>query len=184
MLFNFSAHGPDTNTINPSQLEGNAFSRHMERNMPTTRSYYKSGTPRRGCQRTCRTGTRKVTTFTKNSPAFKNVRDECQWRMGSYRTVWSQFTGAGQRTPFSPTNANRWLRYVNSGYRVYKWTPKDFYRYFGQQWQQQTPTSCYRWMRRKYGACIKDITRGAGNCWLVATSPSVTGYPFQSYRWK
>jgi hypothetical protein len=152
--------------------------------MPTTRSYYKSGTPYAGCQRTPRTGTRKPTTFTKNSPAFKYVREECQWRMGSYRTVWSQFAGAGQRTPFSPTNANKWLRYVNSGYRVYKWTPKDFYRYFGQQWHQESPTACYRWMRRKYGTCIKDITRGAGNCWLVATSPHVTGYPFQNYHWK
>ncbi len=152
--------------------------------MPTTRNYFKSQTRFTGYQGTHRTGTRKVTTFTKNSPAFKSVRTECQWRMGSYRSVYTQFAGGGQRTTFSPTNANKWLRYVNSGYRVYKWTPKDFYRYFGHQWQQETPTACYRWMRRKYGTCIKAITRGTGNCWLVATGQNVSGYPFQQYHWK
>jgi hypothetical protein len=154
--------------------------------MPTPRSYSKSRSRTTSWQRST-TGnkrTKTTMTYTKASPAYKRARNECEWRMGSYRLIYSQFTGAGTKTPFSPNAANKWIKYVNTGYRVYKWTNRDFCRYFGMQWQTASPTSCYRWMRRKFGACIKDVTRGKGSTWLVATTPTVTARPFTTYTWK
>jgi hypothetical protein len=165
--------------------------------MPTRKTYRSTGRRTTG-RRTTSTGrtTRKFnrtttrnnsttnTTFSKNSPAFNRPKTECEWRIGSYRTVYSQFTGAGQQTPFSPTNANKWVKLVNQGCRVYKFTNKDFCQRFGTQWQQGTPTACFRYLRQKFGPSIKAVTRGKGNNWLVATTPNISGRPFQNYSWK
>ncbi len=157
--------------------------------MPTPRSYYKSRRQTSTWQRTTQCQRRtttscKPTTYTKSSAAFRNVRGEYEWRMQSYRTVYTQFTGAGQKTPFSPTNANRWLRYINQGYRVYNWTNREFCRFFGAQWQTGSPTACFRYMRQRFGSTVKAVARGKGNCWLVATSQHVNGQPFRNYRWR
>ena len=153
--------------------------------MPTPRNYMKSRRRSTNWQRTEKTkmGSHGYSSFPKNSPAFKRVRNECEWRIGSYRTIYSQFTGAGTKTTFSPTNANKWLNYVNNGYRVYKWSHKDFCKYFGSQWQQGTPTACQRYLKQKYGQGIKAVTRGKANCWLIATTPTVTARPFYNYNW-
>ncbi|MGD8451893.1 MAG: hypothetical protein PVJ57_08745 [Phycisphaerae bacterium] len=127
---------------------------------------------------------RKTSNYSCQATAFNQPRQECQWRMGSYRNVYSQFTGATKQTPFSPTQANKWLRYANNGYRIYKFTNKDFTRHFGNQWTNTTPTTCQRWMKQKYGSGIKAVTRGRGNTWLIATTGNVNARPFQNYTWK
>ncbi len=124
------------------------------------------------------------TTYPCNSPKFRTAREECQWRMGSYRNVYAQFTGAGTKTFFSPTNANKWMRYINSGAQVYKFNNKDFCRYFGRRWNNSSPRTAFRYLRQKYGTTIKDVTRGKGNCWLIATSRTPTARPFNNYPWK
>jgi len=151
--------------------------------MPTPRNTTKS---RRRPTTWSRGQTKTQTThrYSKNSPAFKRIRDECQWRMYSYRNVYSQFTGAGTQTTFSPTNANKWLKFVHTGCRVYKFASKDFYKYFGTQWQTQTPTACFRWMKKQYGPGIKAVSKGNGTSWLVAATQTVTGRPFRTYNWK
>ncbi len=125
-----------------------------------------------------------TTTYPLNSPKFKCVRQECQWRMGSYKNVYSQFTGAGTSTYLSPTTANKWMKYVNSGSQVYKWTNRDFCRHFGSKWAQSSPTTVRRYLQQKFGRTIKDVTRGKGNCWLVATTKTPTTRPFTTYTWK
>jgi len=125
-----------------------------------------------------------TTTYPCNSPKFKTVRQECQWRMGSYRNIYAQFTGAGSRTYFSPTNANKWMRYINSGVQVYKFNNRDFCKYFGSRWNYGTPRAAYRYLRQRFGGAIKDVTRGKGNCWLVATTRPPTARPFSNYNWK
>ena len=155
--------------------------------MPTPRNYMKSSnrtTTNRYNNKTTTTRIKKTPTFTKNSPAFKRVRMECEKRIGSYRSVYTQFTGAGVTTPFSPTLANKWVKYVNNGWHVYYWSNKDFCKHFGTQWNNGTPTACYRWMKQKYGSCIKAITRGKGTSWLVAVTPNITARPFNNYNWK
>jgi hypothetical protein len=119
-----------------------------------------------------------------NSPKFRGVRTECQWRMGSYYNVYTQFNGAGRSTVISPTTANKWMRYVNNGVQVYKFTQRDFSRYFGAKWANNTPTAIRRYLANKYGTMIKDVTRGKGNCWLIATSRTPTARPFANYNWK
>jgi hypothetical protein len=104
--------------------------------------------------------------------------------MGSYRNVYSQITPAGSKTSFSPTNANKWMKYVHNGNLVYKFNTAQFSRYFGSRWNQSTPTAARQWMRKKFGAGIKDVTRGKSNCWLVATTKNVTRQPFSNYNWK
>lgn len=118
-----------------------------------------------------------------SSPKFSTVKTECKWRIGSYRNVYSQFSGASTKTIFSPTNASKWMRYVNNGARVYKFNNNQFTRYFGSQWTLNTRTA-RQYLRRKFGPSIKDVIRGKGNCWLVATTKSVTGRPFNTYQWK
>lgn len=124
------------------------------------------------------------TTYPCNSPAFKTAQRECQWRMGSYWNVYTQFTGAGARTNLSPTNANKWTKYVTNGFQVYRFTNKDFCRYFGAKWAYTSPKSAYQYLRNHYGTAIKDVTRGKGNCWLIATTRTPTGRPFINYDWK
>lgn len=124
-----------------------------------------------------------TTTYPINSPRFSPAKHECQWRIGSYRNVYSQFTGAG-KTFFSPTNANKWLRYINNGGQVYKFNNKDFCRYFGSQWTQNTPRAAFRYLKQRFGSTIKDVTRGKANCWLVATSKPPMKGPFTNYNWK
>lgn len=128
--------------------------------------------------------TKKANFYKCDSPAFKPVRTECEWRMGSYRTVYSQFSGAAKQTVFSPTAANKWMKYVNSGYRVYKFSNLDFYKHFGNQWNYKSPAACQRWMKQNYGHGIKAITRGRANSWLVATTQYINKGPFKNYTWK
>lgn len=123
-------------------------------------------------------------TYATNSPKFTPVKQECQWRIGSYRNLYSQFTGAGSKTLFSPTNANKWIKYVNNGVRVYKFNNNEFTKNFGTQFANLTPTSARKGLQKKFGTCIKDVTRGKGNCWLVATTKNPTGRPFNNYNWK
>jgi hypothetical protein len=150
----------------------------MEKSMPTTRTYRTHRTtnyahhPAGGGQ------------YSRYNPTqFRNANQEIQWRLGSYRNIYSQFNGAGT-TPFSPTNANKWIRYVNTGTRVYKFNNQQFTNYFGFQWNNSTPNATYRWMRQKFGAGIKAVARGKGNCWLVAATERITARPFCNYTWK
>ena len=166
--------------------------------MRTTRKYrktYNRTTTRRQSQTSrrqsnaswstqSRTRSYSPTTYPCTAPAFKQPRTECQWRIGSYKNIYSQFTGAGKQTMLSPTTANRWVKYINSGYRVYKFSNTHFTRYFGSQWNQHSTTACHKWMKQKYGTGIKAVTRANNNWWLVAATPNVTARPFQTYNWK
>lgn len=132
--------------------------------------------------KTGRTFTMNTSRYPCKSPKFNTARTECQWRIGSYRNVYSQFTMTGNRTNWSPAIANRWVRYVNTGARVYKFNNNEFTRFFGYQCTTCTPTAARMVLRRKYGMGIKDVTRG-NSCWLIATTRNVTGRPFNNYNW-
>jgi hypothetical protein len=121
-------------------------------------------------------------TFTCNSPRYKTVRNECQCRIGSYRNVYTQFTGAGMTT-WSPTVANRWMRYANNGWQVFKFTNAEFSRHFGTEYANFSTTVARRQLAHKFGACVKDVTKGKGNCWLVATTRTPAARPFTNYDW-
>jgi len=157
------------------------------KNTTTSRkNYYNWGGSYGGTWSTGRaTGRAYATTasFTCNSPRYNTVKNECQWRMGSYQNVYTQFTGAGT-TNWSPTIANRWVKYVNNGYQVYKFTQAEFTRHFGTQWTYGSTTATRRYLARKHGNCIKDVTKGKGNCWLIAATRTPTGRPFHNYNWK
>jgi hypothetical protein len=145
----------------------------------TSRKNYYHGNTYRTVKRTMS----HTATYLCNSPKFKGLRNECQWRMGSYQNVYSQFTGTGQKTNLSPTIANRWMKYVNNGVQVFKFTNKDFCTHFGNRWANTAPTAAYRFLKNRYGNTIKDVARGKGNCWLVATTRTPTARPFTNYNW-
>jgi hypothetical protein len=156
--------------------------------MPTTRRTWKSGTTRRNTGRTSQSGyytSRTNWPTTSYSPTkYTNYKKELQAKIGSYRTITQQFTGTGKVTAFSPTGANKWIKYVDQGAWVYKWNNAQFCRHFGTNFGNVTPTTAYRWLRQKYGSGIKAVTRGKGNNWLVAAMPKVTARPFFNYTWK
>lgn len=154
--------------------------------MPTPRNYTKSKNRTTTYRRPTGTPTKPKnwSTYHLNAPGFKQPRNECEWRIGSYRTVYSQFTGTGKLTALSPTTANKWIKFVNSGYRIYKFSNTDFCNFFGTKWNTGTPTACHRWMKQKYGSGIKAVTRGKTNTWLIAATPNVNALPFRNYTWK
>jgi hypothetical protein len=118
-----------------------------------------------------------------NSPKFRIVRNECQWRMGSYWNVYSQFATQGRWAYMSPTTANRWIRYVNNGRQVYMFSNRDFCSYWGNKFANANPRTAYQYLRNHYGNIIKDVTRGKGSCWLIATTRTPTARPFTNYNW-
>jgi hypothetical protein len=144
---------------------------------------YKTTGYKTSYNRTARPTTTCTTTYACTSPKFRGVRQECQWRIGSYWNVYSQFTGVARNTIFSPTTANKWMRYVNSGVQVYKFNQRDFTRFFGAKWANNTPTATRKYLANKYGTTIKDAARG-NNCWLIAASRTPTARPFTNYTWK
>jgi len=160
--------------------------------MPTTRKYNKP--TKRTATRYTKTGTKTArttrttrshspTTYSCTAVAYKRPRQECQWRLGSYKNVYSLFNGAAKQTMFSPTNVNKWVKFINNGYRVYKFSTSDFGKYFGSQWNTNSPTACQKWMKHKYGSGIKAVARGSQNTWLIAATPTITARPFQTYNW-
>jgi hypothetical protein len=115
---------------------------------------------------------------------FNNYRKELQAKICSYRTINQQFTGTGKVTAFSPTGANKWIKYVDQGNWVYKFNNTQFCRFFGTHWNHATPNAAFRYLRQKYGTGIKAVTRGKGNSWLVAATPKLNARPFYNYNWK
>lgn len=115
---------------------------------------------------------------------FKNASKCIQQSIGSFRNIATQFNGAGKVTAFSPTTVNKWIKYVNDGTFVYKFTNEQFRRYFGARFNMPTnPNYAARVLKNRYGAGIKDVARGKGGSWLVAASGSMSSGPFKNYKW-
>jgi hypothetical protein len=133
------------------------------------------------------TRTAKHTTPTTNvysvtNPKFNPIKTEVVWRVGSYRNIYTQFA-TGNKTVFSPTVANKWIRYINNGVQVYQFTNQQFTKYFGNRWTTNTPTAARKYLTTRYGKTIKDVIRGNNNTWLVATTKTPTARPFTQYNW-
>jgi hypothetical protein len=153
--------------------------------MPTTRGTWKSGTRRRTTAKYSKYTNRTSWPTTSYSPMRYNTqKKQVQAKIWSYRTINQQFSGPGKVTAFSPSGANKWINYVRNGAWVYKFNNAQFCRYFGTKWSGYTPTTAYRYLRKKFGSGIKAVTRGKGNSWLVAATPNVTARPFCNYTWK
>ena len=157
--------------------------------MPTTRRTWKSGTTRQTKSGTThRSGwtsagsSRMPTSYSPTK--YTTSKKELVAKIGSYRTLNQQFTGAGKVTAFSPSGANKWIKYVDQGAWIYKWNNAQFCRYFGTDWKDSTPTAAMRYLKQKFGSNIKAVTRGKGNHWLVAAMPKITARPFYNYNWK
>ncbi len=115
---------------------------------------------------------------------FKNATKCIQQSIGSFRNIATQFSGAGKVTAFSPTTVNKWIKYVNGGTCVYKFTNEQFCRYFGTRFHTPTsPMYAARYLKNRFGAGIKDVARGKGGSWLVAASANVSSGPFKNYKW-
>lgn len=170
--------------------------------MPTTRNTWKSSSTRRSSNNNRNTsrgfgGTRSSTGSWSNSSnwstntttrsysptQFSTARREIQAKIGSYRTLNEQFSGAGKVTAFSPNTCSKWISYVDSGCNVFKFTNNEFCRFFGTQMNNCPPSFAFRTLRNKCGTGIKAVTRGKNNCWLVAATPRVTARPFSTYTW-
>lgn len=129
--------------------------------------------------------TNSYRTGTSYSPTqFSNVRDQISQRMCSYRTIFTQCSGPGKVTWFSPTTANKWVKMINNGCLVYKFNNPDFCRSFGAQFRNCNTTTAFRTLRQRFGTGIKAVCRGKNNCWLICASTNVSGRPFNNYNWK
>lgn len=164
--------------------------------MPNTRSYWKSGSTRsnssnsRGSYRGAASrsggmsssGTASGAGYSPNQ--FKMQRTEITAKIGSFRNLNQQVTGAGKVTTFSPTTAQKWINFVNTGARVYKFNATQLARYCGSQWSNNPSAStAFRTLRSRFGAGIKAVARGRGNTWLVAATSKVNSGPFGAYAW-
>lgn len=161
---------------------GNSNNRGWGSGLGTGRGTTTRGNTGRGNWVAGRSSTRNTTTYSPNSPQFNPIKTECQARIGSYKNVYSQFSGSG-KTIFSPSIANRWLRFCNNGTLVYKFTNPQFVRCFGSSASNLSSVQCTKFFQRRFGVGIKAVCRGNSNCWLVAATPNVTATPFRNYDW-
>ena len=158
--------------------------------MPGTKSYSRTRRTTRGNwnnrTRTSPSASRPSASSRTYSPTqFKNVNKNIQQWIGSFRNIRTQFNGAGRVSAFSPTGVNKWIKFVNSGAFIYKFTNVDFCKKFSNSFSSPTtsPTAACRNLKRKFGTGIKAVTRGKGGCWLIAATPTVSGRPFSNYKW-
>lgn len=121
---------------------------------------------------------------TYNPARFSTCRQEITAKIGSFRAINQQVSGAGRVTAFSPTTASKWINYVNDGCNVYTFNNNDFCRLFGRQLSNCSPTQAFRSLKNRFGTGIKAVTRGKGNNWLIAATDRVTARPFSNYAWK
>lgn len=151
--------------------------------MPITRRTWKTGT-------TSKFGKKygKTTTGWRPTPynpiRYNTYKKTLQAKISSYRTINQQFSGTGKVTAFSPAGANKWIKYVDQGAWVYKFNTPQFSKFWGTNWDNPTPTAACRYLQKKYGTCVKAVTRGKGNYWLVAATPKLNARPFSNYTWK
>lgn len=113
---------------------------------------------------------------------FSDVRQQIQCRLGSFRTLNSQVSGAGRVTAFSPSVANRWVKFVDQGARVFKFSGREVNRWFGARHDTNTwsNAAAFKWLRWKFGSGIKAVTRGKSGTWLVAASSKLNTGPFRT----
>ncbi len=158
--------------------------------MPSTKSHRSTSRTTRGNWNSRTSGSTTTTRTTASSRTYspnkyKSVNKNLQQWIGSFRNIRTQFSGNGPVSAFSPTGVNKWIKFVNSGAFIYKFTNVDFYKKFGPSFSSPstTPTAACRNLKRKFGAGIKAVTRGKGGCWLIAAAPNVSGRPFSNYKW-
>ena len=156
--------------------------------MPTTHRTWKTGTTRRTTGKygtkygKTYSGTYSTTSYSPNK--YSTYKKTLQAKIGSYRTINQQFAGTGKVTAFSPAGANKWIKYVDQGAWVYKFSTPQFSKFWGNNWNNPTPNNAFRFLQKKFGMYIKGVTRGKGNYWLVAAMPKITARPFNTYNWK
>lgn len=162
--------------------------------MPSTKSYNSTGRTTGGnwnnrthssTRSNPSTSRPSASSRTYSPTQFKSVNKNIQQWIGSFRNIRTQFNGAGRVSAFSPTGVNKWIKFVNSGAFIYKFTNVDFCNKFSNSFSSPTtsPTDACRNLKRKFGSGIKAVTRGKGGCWLIAASPTVSGSPFSTYKW-
>lgn len=155
-----------------------------KRNSKSFRSGTRRSTGTRG-NKSSGTTRRTGTTASFSPTKFNSFRKEITAKIGSFRNVNQQISGAGKVTAFSPTTANKWIKFINSGTYVYKFNSAQMGRIVGQPASSTvTPTAAFRTLKSKFGAGIKGVTRGKGNNWLVAATNRITSRPFSNYTWK
>lgn len=153
--------------------------------MPMTRRNWKSGAKRTTTNKTYGRTTMTHSAGSYYSPTkYNTYKKDLQAKIGSYRTINQQFSGATKVTAFSPTGAGKWIKYVNQGANIYKFSSKDFQKFWGKNWNNPTPTAAYNFMKKKFGVNIKAVTQGKGSYWLVAANPKISARQFTTYNWK
>jgi hypothetical protein len=164
--------------------------------MPITHRTWKTGTTRRTTGKygykygktysgnTGNMGRSSYATTWYHPNKYNTYKKTLQAKICSYRTINQQFTGTGKVTAFSPAGANKWIKYVDQGAWVYKFSTPQFCKFWGNNWNSPTPTVAFRYLQKKFGTCIKGVTQGKGNYWLVAATPKLTARPFSTYIWK
>ena len=119
---------------------------------------------------------------------FGQTRKQLTAKIASFRTINQQVSGTGKVTAFSPTNANKWIKFVNTGANVYKFSGAQWSRHFGKLFNSTSgavsPSIAMKALKKQFGTGIKAVTKGKGNNWLVAATPSVHASPFKNYSFK
>ncbi len=116
---------------------------------------------------------------------FNDIRQNIQQRVGSYRNIYAQVSGASKVTAFSPKTAQQWTKFINNGCNVYKFNTQQCSRFFGQQQFDSSTTNrtATQLFRAKFGAGVKAVAQARGNAWLVAATNNVNQGPFKNYKW-
>jgi hypothetical protein len=145
----------------------------MPTNYGNTGSGYRHGT----------TGRRNSPNTKNCAPGYKNICDNFNRKIASYKTLCGQGTGPAKRGRPTPATLNNFSKWIEKGAYVCKVSPAQVKRWAKTTQQIKSPTTAKNMLAKCFGRnVIKAVTTDKQGGFLVACSGTVNGRPFNFPR--
>lgn len=117
------------------------------------------------------------------APGYKNLCDDFNRKIASYKTLCGQATGAARTSRPSPATLNTFSKWVEKGSVVDKVSAAQVKRWTGTTQQVKSAATAKTWLTRCFGkSVIKAVSMDKTGAYLVAHSPVCNGRPFNFPR--
>ena len=149
----------------------------------------RTGTGTWGKTTTRTTGAKRIGSMPTVAPRYRGCYESFTWKINSYKTLYNQTRGPAKYPRPTPTILNNFANWVNKGAvvqtvtcnQVAKWArtaKKNF------NTRNPTITACKNVLTSKFGKnTIKAVARAKNGWFMVVTSPTWKGKPFQFPRY-
>ena len=117
------------------------------------------------------------------APGYKNICDNFNRKIVSYKTLWGQGTGQARTSRPTPATLNTFSRWIEKGAIVYKISPAQVRRWGKMNQPIKSPTTAKNVLAKCFGkSVIKAVTHDKTGGFLVACAATVNGRPFNFPR--